>query len=186
MEFHFDTSDIRRIEEAMRRGANRTPDAIRRAINWTGDRARTQVARVGAKQTGLPYRVIRRALVRKAANYSALVYRLRVRGGDVRLKYFKARETRRGVTAAPWGRRQLYAGAFIKGGRFPARVPLGMGGQVFRRSGTGRKPIQLMRSGLFIPEELVKGESAAAFQQTVTALLPGRVEHEIAFALSGG
>lgn len=184
--FQFDASGIARIEAAMRLAGNRTPDAIRRAINTTGDQARTQVGRALAAQTGLPYGVTRRALVRTGANYGSLSYVLRVAGGNIRLKYFKARETAAGVTAAPWGQRHLYPGTFTRGGHFPNRVPLpGLHGQVFKRAGAGRLPIVVQRSGLFLPIEATKGASAKAFQDTVRAVLPRRVEHEVGAILAG-
>lgn len=72
---------------------------ITRALNRTGDMAKTQVVRALAKQTGLPQKTIRKVLRAKRASWQDLEYRLSASGGDVSLKYFKARETRRGVTA---------------------------------------------------------------------------------------
>lgn len=183
--FGFDAKDIARIETAMKAAGSRSHDAIRRAINWTGDYTKTRVVNALTKQTGLKRGVILRAVVPTRANFGALIYRMRSRGGNIALKYFGARETRAGVTAAPWGARRLYAGAFIRGGLFPNRVPLAMHGQVFKRAGDGRMPIVKVKSGLFIPEEMVKAASAAAFNETVRAVLPGRVEHEVGAILTG-
>ncbi len=185
LRINLDTTGIARIEAAMRQARNRTPDAIRRAINWTGDRAKTKVVNALTEQTGLKRGVILRAVKPTRANYGSLEYIMRVMGGNVALKYFKARETQAGVSAAPWGHRQIYAGTFIKGGKFPGRVPLAPNGQVFKREGTARLPIHKQKSGLFIPTELTKGETAEAFSTTVASVLPGRVEHEVAAILSG-
>jgi hypothetical protein len=90
------------------------------------------------------------------------------------------------VTPAPLGERHFYAGAFIWGGQFPNRVPIpGLHGQVFQRVDGKRLPIAKVKSGLFIPQEMVKGETAAAFEETVAAILPGRVEHEVGVILKG-
>ena len=43
-------------------------------------------------------------------------------------KYFKARDTRKGVSASPWNHRRIFAGMFTKGGRFPKRMGLRLGG----------------------------------------------------------
>lgn len=185
LSFSLDQRGIERIEAAMKAAGGRAHDAIRRALNWTGDYTKTRVVNALTKQTGLKRGVILRAVVATRANFGALIYRMRSRGGDIALKYFGARETRAGVTAAPWGVRHLYAGTFIKGGLFPNRVPLALNGQVFKRAGAGRLPIHKEKSGLYIPEEMVRSASAAAFEETVAAVLPKRVEHEVAAILSG-
>jgi hypothetical protein len=185
-DINIDAEAIARIEATMRAGANRTSDAIRRAINRSGDMARTQVVKTLVKQTGLKYGTIHRAVVPTRANYGSLIYKLRAVGGNVSLKYFGARETRAGVTAAPWGVRHLYAGAFISGGQFPNRVPIkGLYGHVFQRAGGSRLPIEKLKSGVFIPKEMDEGDSAAAFMGTVKAVLPRRVEHEVGVIFKG-
>src|SRR5690606_13922776 len=93
-------------------------------------------------------------------------YVLKSGGGDIRIKFFGARETSRGVTAAPWGVRRPYPGAFLSGGRKPNRVPLNMGGHAFRRVGKDRFPIKVVRSGLFIAEEMIKGNTEKVFFET--------------------
>jgi hypothetical protein len=112
-------------------------------------------------------------------------YALMSRGGNVALKYFGARETRAGVSAAPWNQRRVFGGMFIKGGRFPNRVGLDLGGQVFARTGKGRVPIEKQKSGLFIPKEMISGATAQEFLSAVKAILPLRLQHEIAAILGG-
>jgi hypothetical protein len=68
----------------------------------------------------------------------------------------------------------------MKGGRFPKRVVLRSGGgNVFKRTGSGRTPIAVQRSGLFIPTEMVTGSSEAAFYSTIESQLPARIAHEL-------
>jgi hypothetical protein len=51
-----------------------------------------------------------------------------------------------------------------------------MGGQVMRRVGRKRLPLQGVKSGLFFAEEMAKGQSEAAFYSTLkTYLAPRRV-----------
>lgn len=196
-----DVSGLRRLENAMARlDGPQKHMVLQRAVNHTGDKARTQVTRVLARQTGLPYGVIRKALkVNKAGGGSilngeigirtdaTLSYVITARGGDISLKYFKARETRAGVTAAPHGQRQLFAGTFIKGGRFPNRVTAkGMNGHVYTPLGNKwRGPVELKNSGVIIPAEMVSGASAEAFTSIVEAELPKRVMHEIEYLAPG-
>lgn len=155
------------------------PKAVNRALNRTGDMARTRVVRTLAKQTGLPQKIIRKAVKVKRSSWESLEYRLSSSGGDVSLKYFKARETRRGVVAFVRGARELHEGAFIKGGSFArGRVVLNMGGHAFQRIG-GRTELEKLKSGVFIPVEMVEGATARAFEDVVADVLPRRLDHEI-------
>ncbi|NMG39822.1 hypothetical protein GRZ55_11260 [Chelativorans sp. ZYF759] len=150
-----------------------------RVVNRTGDMARTKVRRTLTKQTGLKRKTIVKAVRVTRANTASMVYVMRAKGGDVSLKYFSARETARGVSAAPFGKRKIFASTFIKGGRFPTRVPIGMGGHVFARAGSGRTPIVKQKSGVFIPTEMVTGQTRAEFEASVRTVLPQRMAHEL-------
>lgn len=159
---------------------------IQRAVARSGDMGRTAVIRALAKQTGLPQKTIRRALKIKRPNYDDLTYTIRAGGGDISLKYFKARETRKGVVAYVRGGKELYEGAFIRGGNFQrGRVDLSMGGQIFKRMGDDRLPIERLTSGLFIGQEMITGDTADAWQRTIDEALPRRLRHEIDRALPG-
>lgn len=183
-----DTKGFDRLHNMLAAAGPKARDAIRRALNHTGAKAKTQMIRALTAQTGLKRGVIVRALKVSRAVHGGdmsspgsggLAFAIRSAGGNIRLKFFGARETRKGVTAAPRGQRQLYAGAFIKGGRFPRRVTLKFGGNVYRRAGGSRLPIQQIRSGVFIPEEMVEGASRDAFLGTVESSLPARLSHEL-------
>lgn len=177
-----DASQIEHLAELFKKAEREAPHAIARAIRRTGDMTATQVVRSLTAQTGLKRQVIVRAVKKMPAGMS---YSLKSRGGNVALKYFKARETRAGVSAAPWNARRVFAGMFIKGGRFPKRVGLNLGGQVYARTGAGRVPIAKQKSGLFIPKEMISGATAAAFLSTVKRVLPARLQHELAAILGG-
>lgn len=182
-----DTSQLEiNLAQVFAKAGPAAPGAIRRAINRTGDMATTQMVRALTSQTGLKRAVIVRALHKLKAGLGSLSYTIRSRGGNVSLKYFKARETGKGVSAAPWGGRRVYAGSFIKGGLFPNRVAIPrLNGQVFMRTGSARMPIVKVKSGLFIPTEMVKGATASAFLSTVSAVLPARLAHELDRLLGG-
>lgn len=181
---------LKRMDNALGRLTNEQKGhVLRRAVNHTGDKARTVVTRTLSKQTGLPYRTIRKAIKVTRANYGSLDYVMTTRGGDISLKYFKPRETRKGVTASPFGRRQLFAGSFMKAGRFPNRVTAkGLNGHVYdpdtSSSEWGRR-VSLVDSGVIIPAEMVSGATVDAFTALVNRELPGRVAHEINFLLPG-
>ena len=177
---------LRRFDNALKALGDKKMRAVaNRAVNRAGDAARTQVRRELPKQTGLSRKLIVQAVRVTRSSPATLTYRMTSFGGDIALKHFGARETRGGVSAAPFGQRKVFPGTFIMGGRFPNRVDIGMGGHVFERTGTGRFPIEKQKSGVIIPAEMVKGATKDAFERTVSTVLPQRIEHEIKRATGG-
>lgn len=176
----------------------KAPQAIRRAINHTGDKAKTAMARSLAKQTGMKVSTMKRALKPLRAfdgsaegfvqGKGSLEYVLRCKGGDVSLKYFRPVERGGGVYARPWGVQRFYPGAFTKSGPRGKRIinPK-FHGHVFANAAGGawRGKIKIVRSGVNIAEEMVKGESAATFHRIVEADLLPRLSHELLRVLPG-
>lgn len=164
----------------------KAPLAMQRALARTGDGARKQVVRALAQQTGLPQkRVIHRAVRIKRPHFGDLSYTMTTRGGDIRLKYFRARETRKGVAASPWGERKVFAGTFTRAGWVWKKriIKSNWNGQVFRRS--GEEQFEVVRSGVIIPAEMVKGATVQAWHAAVDRNLEQRLRHEIGRLLPG-
>ncbi|MDF2369400.1 MAG: phage tail protein [Rhizobiaceae bacterium] len=181
-----DTAGLQKFDNALKSlGDKRMRQVANRVVNRAGNQTKTQVTRALTKQTGLKRRTIVKAIKVKRSGWSDPSYRMTTTGGDVALKYFNARETRRGVSARPFGQRKVFASTFIKGGRFPDRVGLGMGGHVFEREGARRMPINKIKSGVIIPAEMVKGETATAFNKTASRVLMTRMSHELSRATGG-
>lgn len=164
------------------------PLVLPREINKVGNRAKTQVIRNLTTQTGLPRKTIVKAIGDPGlAGRGKLSYELVTRGGNIRLKYLLPIETRAGVTAKPWGKRQLFPKTFMKGGAFPNRkVVSQFGGHVYRRAGFGQRTdgstgekLTQVRSGMLIPVEMTKGATSAAFVKIAGPLLQDRVERAI-------
>jgi hypothetical protein len=168
-----DTHDFDRLTAMFASAGTNIKPALRRAINHTGDKARTQIGRALVKQTGLKYGKIREALHTSRAG-SSLTYLIVARDGYVSLKEFAARQTQKGVSAAPWGKRRVFPRTFIVAS---------LGGHVFERKGPGRFPIRKLW-GPAIPVEMVKDQTKEAFETTVEAELPGRIDYEIGAILS--
>ena len=101
------------LERLLRETGNQAPHAIRRAVNWAGDRSRTQVTRALVKQTSAKYGAVRKALRVVRANYGRLEYRIIATGAHIPLRDFGARQTRKGVSAMVWGKRQVFPRLFI-------------------------------------------------------------------------
>lgn len=140
-------------------------------LNARGGIMRKGLVEVLTDQTGLKAGVLNRALKEtKKASAAEPIYEILATGGNISLMHFKARETAEGVSAAPWNARQVFAGTFMRAGWWPHRVDKpNWNGQVFRRAGgatkAGKQKFEKVKSGLFIAEELVKGQSLAFFEQ---------------------
>lgn len=184
---------------------HRAKRAFARAINRTGDVVRNEASRSLAKQTGLPVSTGKRAYRRdgERATPATLVYIVNGSGGPVSLKYFKPRETRKGVSAAPRNQRQIFPSSFLKAGWWPKRVvKTNWNKQVFERataSGYGRRQIftngqwkavrgnikfNKVRSDVVIPQEMVTGAAATAWRDGARRLQP-RIEHEVRVMTKG-
>lgn len=162
--------------------------AYRRALNEAGRDTTAPTYRALAKQTGLKVMVARKALRAKKAGMQDLSFELRGTGGDISLKYFGARETRHGVSAAPFGKRTLFEGRFMKGGLFPNRKTLKLGGHAFKPRYGERKwgrPFTREKSGVIIPIEMVKGTTARTFQETGGSKLAEKVARHIKLTTKG-
>lgn len=176
-----DVESLKRFDNSLKAlGSKRWRQAGNRAVNRAGDMARTQVRQKLWRQTGLKRPTIVKAVKVSRSSPQTLVYRMSAHGGDVSLKYFGARETRAGVSAAPFGNRKIFASTFIKAGWWPNRVAKpNWNGQVFKRVGAAKLPIEKQKSGVIIPNEMVQGETRDAFRSTVARVLPQRLAHEI-------
>lgn len=148
------------------------PKAIARGLNRAGRPTETKFRRDVMKAMGLmrvraegggffdPFRHFSRTT---PATPGRLRYQLAAFGGRIPLKYFGARETRRGVSAAPMNQRQIFPGTFIKGGRFPKRKG-GPGGQhVWQRTSSRRLPIE-KQYGPGLPEGFVQPQPVATWE----------------------
>lgn len=153
------------------------PAVLPRIVNQVGNRSKTIVIRELTKQTGLSRAVIVKAVGNpSAARPGRYIYDMTTRGGNIRLKYLRPKETPAGVVARPFGKATLYPGSFMRGGLFPDRkeVPQFNGHVYYRLNRSGSK-ITFARSGVFIPVEMSSGATVAAFHRVGAPLLEQRV-----------
>ncbi|WP_254492898.1 hypothetical protein [Bartonella sp. B1099] len=116
--------------------------ALRNAVNT----AAKQVERFTEKQvadlsSAQPKRVKKGVYIKDKATAQFLETDIIGSGTPLPLKFFKAKETKRGVTYKLFGKKQILPHGFIKGGSFPKRVDLKMGGNVFQRADGDQFPI---------------------------------------------
>lgn len=172
-----DLSAIQALGNRFQEAGKQAPLALRRAVAHTGPKANTGMRGALVEQTGLSRKTMNKALRGKMQGNSFVI---RVKGGDAKLSKFKARETRAGVSAAPWNKRRVYQGTFLKGGHFPNRVAIPkLHGVALIRKGKARYPLATARSGVVLPNEMVIGKSKQAFEAVVQRDLLPRFEHEL-------
>lgn len=143
-----------------------------RSLNHEGDKGRTQVKRALVRQTGIKYSQINKAVETIRATPAKLEYTLKATGGETNISLFNARQGKRGVSAAPWGRRQVFKHSF----QIPA-----YGERTYVRTSDERGPLKPL-FGPNIARELVKDETAATWRKG-TAGVADRVAYEIARVL---
>jgi hypothetical protein len=162
--------------DAVASGAFRTQ--LSEAVNFVGQAIHHGLVDPLKHQTGLTGSTIPRALHDMPAGAGGLAYQIATRGGDISLKYFGAREAGGGVTAHPRGVQTQFDGAFIRSGRAGnRRASPKLNGQVYRNVDDGRwgGHIQKVKSGVFIPQEMVRGAALNVFNTVVASQLEPRV-----------
>jgi len=164
-----DARELIKVGEVYDQIGKQTPLALSRALNWTGNKARTAAGRKLAEQTGLRYGKVRAEIRTYPSKPHDLEYSIGVSGRAIPLAEFNARQTRAGVSAAPWATRRVFPHTFIVDR---------LGGQVFVREGKERLPIRKLW-GPALPKELVKDEVPKAWEEVAKRDFPGRVLHEV-------
>ena len=149
-------------------GDGRARVALTQIVGEIGRTAHQDILAPLEAQTGLHGNTrIQRAVKDEAGGLS---WSLVTRGGNISLKYFGAHEGGGGVTASPRDTPTFYGGAFTKSGQPGQRAFVGkLNKQVFRNGAGGAwgGKISRVRSGVTIPDEMVRGKTAQTFGQSV-------------------
>lgn len=128
---NIDASDFRALGAAMHRlPADLKVKAFRSAVNHTGKKARTQIARLAAKYSGLPYRFTRDAAQMRLTGDDV---EIKLRSKWISLAQLGPRQTRKGVSVRGRG---SYASAFL------AHSKISGGNAVLIRKGKSRTPVR--------------------------------------------
>lgn len=162
------------------------PKATARALNSTVVTVRKETIKVVAKRMGLKQKDVRDKSKIRRADKRRLEAVIRFEGKALNMIRFKARETSKGVTAAPWGRRRLFRSAFI------AKMPNGAVVVMTRDIHSAKyNPQSKERPHLPIRPILGPGiaktandpELAKERERRIRELLPTRLQRELEFQL---
>lgn len=154
------TAEIKALMRKLQ--APRLNQALSVAVNDSARQVERTAERIVAKELSIPAKRAKIGIwVRPFSTPATLSATVRGSKSPIPLKSFSAKETPKGVSARIWGKRTIYPGRFIRGGTFPGRVDLSMGGHVFVRSGKSRLPIE-KEPGAAIAEAFAKQAVSAA------------------------
>ena len=147
------------------------PTAINTPVNEVGKPAQGEALAHIADIAGCSQSAIKRGgfWVLLRSRVRPLSYTVKVRRGAISLRAFKARQTKKGVTAAAWGKRRLYKGAFkVKS----------LNNQVFKRRADG----SLRKLWGPQPSKLTLEDSTARIvDEVVRRRFRKRLAHNLAF-----
>ena len=88
--------------------------AVSKAIDEVGNKVKTQVIRTVARQAGVKYGYVGQVIhAKQAMGAGNGEFKLVASDVTLSLKEFSPRQTRAGVSAAPWGKRRVFPHTFI-------------------------------------------------------------------------
>lgn len=178
----FEGNGLRRFNDlCWELGDQKARHVYSRAINDTGARTATRTGRALADQANVKRGTGSKAMKKRTRSTPAtLAFHIHVQGGAIRYKYFKGtRETRKGVSVAPRGERQVLRRHFKRAGWFPNRVDkANWNGHVMTITGANSSGVTVARSDVFLPEESTQGEAAETFDEGKSHLNT-RVTHHL-------
>lgn len=165
-------------------GTAKAKKAYGRAINHTGRKGFTGVKRVLAGQVGMTQtKLVKKGNIKtRSAHGNELSFVIFSTGSHLSLKEFGAKQFGYGVRAKPWGNSRRFKSAFIFAGNSKSGKFVG-NGHVFKRTTNSALPIEKLH-GPAIPNEMVKGDSAKAFDKS-SKDLGRRIRHEIKIITKG-
>lgn len=165
--YRIDAAAIQRLVPALTDlSRSQKNKVIPRALNRVGDMAFTQVKRILAKETGAKVGRVAKALSKIRASYGTHDYEIRARDEFMTLKDFGPRQGKKGVSAAPWHKRRVFAHTFIGPNR-----------HVFKRLTAARKPIEKLW-GPAIPREMMRGKTEQYVNEVAATHLVPRILYE--------
>lgn len=166
--FELDISGVKVFTDSIDRFAAELPGAAARALNRSADQATTAMGRQLADETGLGVRDVHDTFEIEHGDMSDFSYHLRIPGRQTRLSEFAPRETRKGISARPWGQRRVFPGTFEIPGR----------DDVFHRTTRARYRIEPL-FGPNLAVEAMRGDTLQVGADTFCEAFARRMQHEI-------
>ena len=117
-----------------------------------------------AGATGLKQKVVNKKINKDKARRGDEEYSIFIKSRYLNVIEFGARQTKRGVSANVWGKRKIYRGAFIGGGRNSGKR------LVFKKLKDNPKRIEALH-GASLPREFHRQDMEKIFKKKIKTLL---------------
>jgi len=135
------------------------------ALNKVGAEVVTQAKRELKEATGLKAGVVAKKIKKDKARRGDEEYSIFIKSRYLNVIEFGARQTKRGVSAKAWGKRKIYRGAFIGGGRNSGKR------LVFKKLKDDPKRIEALH-GASLPREFHRQDMESIFKKKIKTRFP--------------
>jgi len=135
------------------------------ALNKVGAEVVTQAKKELAGATGLKQKVVNKKITKDQARRGDEEYSIFIKSRYLNVIEFGARQTKRGVSANVWGKRKIYRGAFIGGGRNSGKR------LVFRQHEDDPKKAVALH-GASLPREFHRQDMESIFKKKIKTRFP--------------
>jgi len=146
------------------------------ALNKVGAEVVTQAKRELKDATGLKAGVVAKKIKKDKARRGDEEYSIFIKSRYLNVIEFGARQTKRGVSAKAWGKRKIYRGAFIGGGRNSGKR------LVFKKLKDNPKRIEALH-GASLPREFHRQDMESIFKKKIKTRFPILFKRAVEFQM---
>jgi len=150
--------------------------ALVTALNKVGAEVVTQAKRELKDATGLKAGVVAKKIKKDKARRGDEEYSIFIKSRYLNVIEFGARQTKRGVSAKAWGKRKIYRGAFIGGGRNSGKR------LVFRQAKDNPKRAVALH-GASLPREFERQDMEKIFNKKIKTRFPILFKRAVEFQM---
>ena len=146
------------------------------ALNKVGAEVVTQAKKELAGATGLKQKVVNKGISKDKARRGDHEYSTWIKSRYKNVIEFGAKQTKKGVSANVWGKRKIYRGAFIGGGRNSGKR------LVFKKLKDNPKRIEALH-GASLPREFHRQDMEKIFKKKIKTRFPILFKRAVEFHL---
>ena len=150
--------------------------ALVTSLNKVGAEVVTQAKRELKDATGLKAGVVVKKIQKDKARRNDNTYSIFIKSRYLNVIEFRARQTKRGVSANVWGKRKIYRGAFIGGGRNSGKR------LVFKKLKDDPKRIEALH-GASLPREFHRQDMEKIFNKKIKNRFPILFKRAVEFQM---
>jgi len=152
------------------------PKALVTSLNKVGAEVVTQAKRELKDATGLKAGTVAKKIQKDKARRNDNTYSIFIKSRYKNVIEFGARQTKKGVTAKVWGKRRIYRGAFIGGGRNSGKR------LVFKKLKDDPKRIEALH-GASLPREFHRQDMEKIFKKKIKNRFPILFKRAVEFQM---